>query len=129
MNKFIQIDEQFIEKNTDFLELIQKLKLNFSDKNVIVPIRHHHDFPNPITNKDSTLLLMPAWNPGKDAGVKIVTISPENGRFELPSINGTYIYFDAVNGTLKAILEAKSLTAKRTAATSALASSCCLAIF
>ncbi len=123
MNKFIQIDEQFIEKNTDFLELIQKLKLNFSDKNVIVPIRHHHDFPNPITNKDSTLLLMPAWNPGKDAGVKIVTISPENGRFELPSINGTYIYFDAVNGTLKAILEAKSLTAKRTAATSALASS------
>ena len=123
MKRLIQIDEEFIENSTVFPELIQKLKLSFSDRNVIVPERHHHDFPNPVVNKDSTLLLMPAWNSGKDAGVKIVTVSPENGRFNLPSINGTYIYFDAINGTLKAILEAKSLTAKRTAATSALASS------
>ena len=123
MHTLIQIDENFIEQNTVFPELIEKLKRNFSNRNVIVPVRHHHDFPNPITNKDSTLLLMPAWNSGKDAGVKIVTVSPENGQFNLPSINGTYIYFDAVNGTVKAILEAKSLTAKRTAATSALASS------
>ncbi len=86
-------------------------------------MRHHHDFPNPTVNKDSTLLLMPAWNSGKDAGIKVVTVSPENGRFDLPSINGVYIYLDATNGTLKAIIEAKSLTAKRTAATSALASS------
>ena len=123
MIKLIQIDEQFIEENTVFPELIQQLKLNFSDRDVIIPERHHHDFPNPAVNKNSTLLLMPAWNPGKDAGVKIVTVSPENGRFDLPSINGTYIYFDAINGTLKAILEAKSLTSKRTAASSALASS------
>ena len=123
MKKLIQIDDQFIEKNTVFPELIQSLKLSFSNRNVIVPERHHHDFPNPVINKDSTMLLMPAWNPGKDAGVKILTVSPENSRFNLPSINGTYIYFDAINGTLKAILAAKSLTAKRTAATSALASS------
>ena len=123
MHPLVQIPEQFIEENTVFLELIQHLKRSFSGSDVWVPQRHHHDFPNPITHKDSTLLLMPAWNPGKDAGVKIVTVSPENGRFNLPSINGTYIYFDAANGTLKAILEAKSLTAKRTAATSALASS------
>ena len=85
-------------------------------------MRHHHDFPNPITKADSTLLLMPAWNPGKRAGVKIVTVSPENVQFDLPSINGTYIYLDATKGTIKAILEAKSLTVKRTAAASALAS-------
>ena len=85
-------------------------------------MRHHHDFPNPTVNADSTLLLMPAWSPSKNAGVKIVTISPENSQFDLSSIQGTYIYFDATTGTIKAIIEAKSLTAKRTAATSALAS-------
>jgi ornithine cyclodeaminase len=86
-------------------------------------MRHHHDFPNPEVQADSTLLLMPAWNPSKNAGVKIVTVSPENGQFDLPSIQGTYIYFDAIKGSIKAILEAKSLTVKRTAAASALASS------
>ena len=123
MNTIIQIDDSFIEKNTSFAELVSVLKLAFSSRKVIVPMRHHHDFPNPEMGTDSTLLLMPAWNPGESAGVKIVAVSPENCRFDLPSINGTYIYLDATKGTVKAILEAKSLTAKRTAATSALASS------
>lgn len=116
------IDAKFIEENTNFTALISELDLGFSSKNVIVPMRHHHDFPNPEVEADSTLLLMPAWNPSKEAGVKIVTVSPENSQFNLPSIHGTYIYLDAKTGSLKAILEAKSLTAKRTAAASALAS-------
>lgn len=123
MDKIKQISNNFIEENTNFLELITELKHSFSSNEVIVPMRHHHDFPNPEVNSDSTLLLMPAWNPSKNAGVKIVTVSPENGQFDLPSIQGTYIYFDAVKGSIKAILEAKSLTVKRTAAASALASS------
>lgn len=123
MNEIIQIPDQFIERNTVFPELINELQIAFSESNTIVPMRHHHDFPNPEVNADSTLLLMPAWNPSKSAGVKIVTVSPENAQFDLPSINGTYLYLDAVKGTIKAILEAKSLTAKRTAAASALASS------
>ncbi len=123
MEKILQIDNAFIENNTVFSELIQELKHGFSNNKMIIPMRHHHDFPNPEVNADSTLLLMPAWNPSNDAGVKIVTVSPENGQFNLPSIQGTYIYFDAVKGTIKAILEAKSLTVKRTAAASALASS------
>jgi len=85
-------------------------------------MRHHHDFPNPSVGKDSTLLLMPAWNPSDDAGVKIVTISPENTKYDLPSIQGTYIYLDSKTGVVKGLLEAKALTTKRTAATSALAS-------
>jgi ornithine cyclodeaminase len=116
------IGAQFIEAHTDFPALISELKIGFSSKNTMVPMRHHHDFPNPKVEADSTLLVMPAWNPSKDAGVKIVTVSPENTRYQLPSIQGTYIYMDATTGTLKAILEAKSLTAKRTAAASALAS-------
>ena len=122
MKKILQIDTDFIENNTIFSELIEALKLGFCNDKTIVPMRHHHDFPNPKVNADSTLLLMPAWNPSDDAGVKIVTVSPENGQFNLPSIQGTYIYFDALKGNIKAILEAKSLTVKRTAAASALAS-------
>jgi len=122
MDNIVQIDADFIEENTDFPELISVLIQGFSNNNIIVPMRHHHDFPNPEINADSTLLLMPAWNPSKEAGVKVVTVSPENGQFNLPSIQGTYIYLDAKKGTIKALLEAKELTAKRTAAASALAS-------
>ena len=122
MEKIVQIDNAFIENNTDFNTLIEALSLGFSKKDILVPLRHHHDFPNPETNSQSTLLLMPAWAPSKNAGVKIVTVSPENSQFNMPSIQGTYIYFDATKGYIKAILEAKSLTAKRTAAASALAS-------
>lgn len=123
MDNIAQINADFIEQNTDFNKLISALKQGFSSNEIIVPLRHHHDFPNPEVNSDSTLLLMPAWKPSHEAGVKIATVSPKNGQFNLPSIQGTYIYLDAKKGTIKAILEAKSLTAKRTAAASALASS------
>lgn len=123
MDNILQITDKFIEENTLFPELISELKQSFSNNEVLVPLRHHHDFPNPEVNSDSTLLLMPAWKPSDIAGVKIVTVSPENSRYHLPAIQGTYIYFDALKGTIKAIMEAKALTVKRTAAASALASS------
>ena len=123
MNKIKQISTEFIEENTNFLELISEIKQYFSSDEVIVPMRHHHDFPNPKVQADSTLFLMPAWVPSKNVGVKVITVNPENGQFDLPSIHGVYIYFDAIKGFIKAIIEAKSLTVKRTAAASALASS------
>lgn len=123
MDNIAQISNHFIEENTQFLELIDHIQKAFSSKKTIAPLRHHHDFPNPKVGSDTTLLVMPAWNPSENAGVKIVTVNPENAQFDLPSIQGTYIYLDATKGTIKAVLEAKSLTAKRTAAASALASS------
>lgn len=117
------IDKQTIEQHFDFAELINRLRSAFADSSVQVPMRHHHDYPNPPETEDSTLLLMPAWDPGKDLGVKIVTVSPNNGQFKLPSIQGLYLLFDAHKGDCKSLLDAKSLTAFRTAATSALASS------
>lgn len=123
MEKMVQISDNFINEYTDFPELITALKAGFASEDILVPQRHHHDFPNPETGADSTLLLMPAWHPGKEAGVKIAAVSPENSRFDLPSIQAIYILLDAVKGTVIATLQAKSLTAKRTAAASALASS------
>ena len=123
MESLLQINDRFINDNTSYTELISEIKNAFATSPVEVPRRHHHNFSNPEENIDSTLLLMPAWNPGKEAGVKIVTVSPNNGKFDLPSIQGTYIYLDAHKGIVKAIIGAKALTAKRTAATSALATS------
>ncbi|MFK7811703.1 MAG: ornithine cyclodeaminase family protein [Maribacter sp.] len=123
MKETVQISDTFINENTNFLDLIAVLKKGFSSVNISVPQRHHHDFPNPETGAESTLLLMPAWHSGKEAGVKIATVSPENNRFNLPSIHAIYVLIDAVTGAMKATMQAKSLTAKRTAATSALASS------
>ncbi|MBA6154773.1 ornithine cyclodeaminase family protein [Gelidibacter maritimus] len=122
MKNIVQIDADFVENNTNFSNLIADLEKMFANKELLVPMRHHHDFPNPEVGMESTLLLMPAWNPGKQAGVKIATVSPANGKFDLPAIQAIYIYLDALKGSIKAIIEAKSLTVKRTAAASALAS-------
>ncbi len=123
MEKTLQISDIFINENTNFKELIAALKEGFSTNDMLVPQREHHDFPNPETGEDSTLLLMPAWHPSKIAGVKIATVSPDNGRFQLPSIQAIYVLINPVTGTMIATIQAKSLTAKRTAAASALASS------
>lgn len=123
MEQTVQISDDFINENTNFSELISALKEGFSSKDILVPQRHHHDFPNPETGANSTLFLMPAWNPSEEAGVKIATVSPENQKFGLPSVQGIYILMNAKTGTIKATMQAKSLTAKRTAAASALASS------
>ena len=53
----------------------------------------------------------------------MVTVSPKNGQYNLPSIHGIYTLFDAHKGMPLAQINATTLTAQRTAATSALASS------
>lgn len=114
---------QEIKSTLPFPLLIEKIREAFAQNRAVTPLRHHHDFKNPTEGKDSTLLLMPSWVPGKSLGVKIVTVSPNNAQYNLPSIQGIYLLFDAVTGVCKLLLDAKSLTVRRTAATSALASS------
>ncbi|MDN3642753.1 ornithine cyclodeaminase family protein [Lutimonas halocynthiae] len=123
MDQIPFIKNEFMESHTDFNLLIKSLKDGFAEASVETPMRHHHDYKNPEEGIDSTLLLMPAWRAGNDMGVKIVTVNPNNGKYQLPAIQGTYLYMDGHKGTIRAILDAKALTAKRTAATSALAAS------
>ena len=117
------ITNDFIESHTDFGQLIDTLRVGFKENHVETPMRHHHDYPNPKEDIESTLLLMPSWEAGTDIGVKIVSVNPNNGKYDLPSIQGTYLYLNAHTGSLNAIFDAKALTAKRTAAASALAAS------
>jgi ornithine cyclodeaminase/alanine dehydrogenase-like protein (mu-crystallin family) len=64
----------------------------------------------------SVLLLMPCFDSElQAAGVKIVSVSPEQG------VNATYALLDASSGKVLAVMEANCLTDQRTAATSAVA--------
>lgn len=67
------------------------------------------------------LLTMPAWN--SDAvGVKLVTVYQDNPARGLAAVSACYVLFDAGSGAVRATLDGKELTLRRTSAASALAS-------
>jgi alanine dehydrogenase len=84
------------------------------------PARHHHTVPVPGA-PDATLLLMPAWRSGRHLGVKLVTVFPGNVDRRLPAVSAAYILMDANTGAVRALIDGGELTARRTAAASALA--------
>lgn len=84
------------------------------------PVRHHHHLQVP-GDPDATLLLMPAWIEGKYLGVKQVNVFPGNSARGLPGLSGHYLLSCARTGHHLAQFEANELTARRTAAASALA--------
>ncbi len=78
---------------------------------------------------DATLLLMPAWDsevPPRHIGVKTVTVHPDNPTRNpaepQPSVQGVYLLLDGQTGEPRALIDGPTLTARRTAAASALAS-------
>jgi ornithine cyclodeaminase len=117
----IQLSNDRIEALLDYPNLVAVLRRAFA-ANYTTPLRHHHNFDNPAAEKHSTLLLMPSWDNEQYLGVKMVTISPENTRRSLPTIQGTYFLFDLRSGVPLLRCDARLLTVKRTAAASALAS-------
>jgi len=112
-----------LEAKLDYPSLIQALKRAFA-AGWPVPVRHHH--PIDVAGQPhQTLLLMPAWEGGQSVGIKIVTITPGNGARNLPAIQGLYLMLDGATGEPRALMEGKTLTARRTAAASALAATFC----
>ena len=97
---------------------------------IIAPLRHHHHVARP-DRPDSDLLIMPAWtdftaqgHSGRGyQGVKIVTVTPDNARFSIPSVVGVYVLLSGETGMPLAIIDGRVLTLRRTAAASALAAS------
>jgi ornithine cyclodeaminase len=72
---------------------------------------------------DATVLLMPAWVPGGFAGVKVANVVPGNSERNLPAVSAQYLLSDARTGEMLALVDGGELTARRTAAASALAAS------
>jgi ornithine cyclodeaminase len=105
----------------DFPALVEALRQMFR-LGAETPVRQHHRIPVPGGN-DATLLLMPAWQPGRHVGVKVATVFPDNAARGEPSLMGSYLLLDGTTGKPLALLDAPALTARRTAAASALAAS------
>jgi ornithine cyclodeaminase len=107
-----------------FPELIAALRRAFAE-GAEVPQRHVHRIGGAAAGADpvGTLLLMPAWRPGGRGGVKTVAVFPGNAGLGLPALHSTYLLFDAGTGAPLALLDGDELTARRTAAASALAAS------
>lgn len=102
----------------EFPALMECLKDAFSDPTIYAPQRHHHTFGD---ENENNLLLMPAWSGKAFLGVKVITACPRNPEKLKPTIQGSYLLFDAAEGTPLLMCDAKLLTVLRTAATSALA--------
>ena len=99
--------------------LIAELRKAFST-GVSQPLRTAHAIPVP-GEPDASFLAMPAWEEGGKLAVKILFIAPGNTNRNLPAVNASVMVFDAVTGQAEAAMEGAELTARRTAATSALA--------
>ena len=80
-----------------------------------------------LSDAPVTSLVMPAWqkNPSDDGrryyGVKVINIAPGNATLGLSALHANYNLFDADTGQPLAIMDGGELTARRTAASSALA--------
>lgn len=90
-----------------------------------VPERTVHRWPDGAGSEVSSLL-MPAWTSPTATdrglyGVKIINVAPGNAARGLPGLHGSYLLHEAATGRPLALMDADVLTARRTAATSALA--------
>jgi ornithine cyclodeaminase/alanine dehydrogenase-like protein (mu-crystallin family) len=87
-----------------------------------VPQRHSHTLHHG-DGPALTSLLMPAWQPGGCYAVKIVNIAPGNAARGLPGLHASLLLHDATTGAPLVLMDGNQVTARRTAAASALAAS------
>ncbi|MCR5867935.1 ornithine cyclodeaminase family protein [Aquincola sp. J276] len=109
------LDAQATRRALPFEALIPALRRMFIE-GCEVPRRHVHQVGS------FTSLLMPAWN-AQHYGLKTINIAPGNAARDLPGLHAVYQLFDATTGVPLALLDGDEITARRTAAASALAAS------
>jgi len=116
----LTFDAHAVARSLPYGRLIDALEDAFKGE-VEAPERTQHRIRVP-GEADGTLLLMPAWRAGSFLGIKIATVFPGNLKKNLPSVGANYLLLDATSGQAFAMLDGEELTARRTAAASALAS-------
>lgn len=114
----ILIDDARVAELLSREALIESLEQAFRAE-IAVPQRMHLNVPQ-LAGDPNTMLVMPAW--GKMIGVKVVTVAPNNSRLKEPTIHGTYQLIDKTTGIPLVVMDSRTLTTRRTACTSALAS-------
>lgn len=115
----LTIDEEGVRRLLEFGPLVDAIREMFT-KDCVMPVRHHHTIAVP-GEPDATALLMPAWTVGEYLGVKLVNVFPGNAARGIPAVSGVYVLFSGMTGQAVALVDGGELTARRTAAASALA--------
>ncbi|AKO95420.1 putative ornithine cyclodeaminase, mu-crystallin-like protein [Marinovum algicola DG 898] len=116
----VMIGHDALEAGLGWPELIAQLRDWYRSDAVTAPDRQVLSIAQP-DGSEASLLIMPAWVPGARIGVKVVSFFPANAAKGRPTINAGYLLFDGETGQMKAALDGDALTARRTAAASALA--------
>ena len=116
----LTLDAAKVHAALDYAALADRLAAMFY-RGCELPVRHHHAIRTP-EGPEAALLLMPAWKVGGRFGVKVVTVFPGNAARSLPAVMGQYLLGDATTGEPVALIDGPSITVRRTAAASALAS-------
>ena len=114
------LDSGQIRSATVWDELIDAIAEIIADDAVVAPDRQVLSMGRP-GEEPASLLLMPGWINREIVGVKAATFFPSNAGTSSSTIHAIYLCFDGQNGKLKAVLDGDELTARRTAAVSALA--------
>jgi ornithine cyclodeaminase len=115
----LTFDAAATEAALPFARLVPALRSLFA-QGCEVPPRHVHEIAGP-GDAGFTSLIMPAWLPGRYYGIKTINIAPDNARRGLPGLHATYTLFDGATGVPLAWMDGDAITARRTAAASALA--------
>ena len=105
-----------------FERLIPALRTMFAT-GCSVPKRHVHEV-RAGGELQFTSLIMPAWLDGRYYGVKTINIAPGNAARGLPGLHASYLLYDGATGLPLALIDGDQITARRTAAASALAAAC-----
>jgi ornithine cyclodeaminase/alanine dehydrogenase-like protein (mu-crystallin family) len=110
------IGPERLRELTPWDQLIDALRCAFREP-CHLPERLHFDISGA-----GSLLVMPAWIQNGLLGVKVVQAFPGNSIIGKPTVHGVYMLASAIDGEVYSLIDAQELTARRTAATSALAS-------
>ncbi|HSV57893.1 MAG TPA: ornithine cyclodeaminase family protein [Variovorax sp.] len=103
-----------------FERLVPALRAAFA-ADVTAPPRHVHQVK--AGSDAGTVLIMPAWSEAGYLGIKTVNIFPGNSARGLPGLHANYLLYDAHTGVPLALMDGDEITARRTAAASALGAS------
>ncbi|MEC7302532.1 MAG: ornithine cyclodeaminase family protein [Pseudomonadota bacterium] len=115
----IVVGEEETRERLEFGALVEAIRDAFKG-GIESPAKHQHYVEVP-GEPEGKIMMMPAWRSGDYVCVKLVNMFPGNADRGMPAVSGIVILFDGRTGEVLAQVDGGEVTARRTAAASALA--------